>query len=449
MRHHHRPLVAITAFTAVAALALAGCSGGSAGSGGSDIGTAAPAHLSGTVSLWHYFTDREATVVQSVVDGFEKANPDVKVTVHAGQDDDKITKVIASGGDLDVAISSGTDNLGAFCSSGSFIDLDPYIKRDDIAKAQILSVPLDYTKFDGKQCSLPMMSDVYGLYYNTDLLKAAGYSAPPKTLSELEEMALKLTTYNSDGSIKTLGFDPLMGFYENQSAQWSFITGATWMKDGKSAIADDPAWTELMTWQKDLVDKIGYDKLKAFTAGLGDEWSADQAFETGQVAMMLDGEWRVAFISDQKPDLHYATAPFPTGDKHTDLYGGGYASGTLLGISKNSKQKELAWALVKYLTTNTTALVTLANELNNVPTTKAALDSPDLKLPEQFQTFLDIAKSSHVVSLPNTVIGSANQTTMDTFWQSYQAGDGSGLDAGLKKVDQDINNALSLSSGPS
>ena len=55
----------------------------------------------------------------------------------------------------------------------------------------------------------------------------------------------------------------------------------------------------------------------------------------------------------------------------------------------------------------------------------------------------------NVVSLPNTVIGSANQTTMDTFWQSYQAGDGSGLDAGLKKVDQDINNALSLSSGPS
>jgi multiple sugar transport system substrate-binding protein len=448
MRHHHRSLVAATAAATIAALALAGCSGDAGGSG-SDVGSAAPDHLSGTVSLWHYFTDREAKVVQSVVDGFEKANPDVKVKVHTGQEDDKITKVIASGGDLDVAISSGTDNLGAFCSSGSFIDMGPYIKRDDIAKAQILSVPLDYTKFDGKQCALPMMSDVYGLYYNTDLLKAAGYDSPPKTLSELADMAVKLTTYNDDGSIKTLGFDPLMGFYENQSAQWSFITGASWMKDGKSAIADDPAWKELMTWQKGLVDKIGYDKLKAFTAGLGDEWSADQAFETGQVAMMLDGEWRVAFISDQKPDLNYATAPFPTGDNNTDSYGGGYTSGTIVGISKNSKNKELAWALVKYLTTNTSALVTLANELNNVPTTKAALTSPDLKLPSQFQTFLDIAKSSHVVSLPNTVIGSANQTTMDTYWQSYQAGGGSGLDAGLKKVDEDINNALSLSEGPS
>ena len=67
-----------------------------------------------------------------------------------------------------------------------------------------------------------------------------------------------------------------------------------------------------MNWQKDFVDKIGYDKLQAFTAGLGQEFSADNAFQTGQVAMNLDGEYRTAFIADQTPDLNYGTAPFPT-----------------------------------------------------------------------------------------------------------------------------------------
>ena len=32
---------------------------------------------------------------------------------------------------------------------------------------------------------------------------------------------MKLTTFNADGSIKTLGFNPLMDWYENQASQYS------------------------------------------------------------------------------------------------------------------------------------------------------------------------------------------------------------------------------------
>jgi multiple sugar transport system substrate-binding protein len=469
MRQRSRALLAVTAMAA-AATVLAACSGGSNGTtdssaGGSTppgsstssgstssdssapSGTISPA-LTGTISLWYYFSDREAEVMQSVINKFEAANPGIKVVVHGSQDDEKITKVISSGGDIDVAMSPGTDNLGAFCSSGAYVDLGPYMKKNGVADSTFVGAALDYTKFNGVQCALPMMTDMYGLYYNKDLFEKAGLTAPPKTLSELKDMALKLTTYHADGSIKTLGFNPLIGFYENQSPQWSFITGATWMKDGKSTIADDPAWSDLITWQKSMVDAIGYDKLKAFTAGLGDEWSADEAFQTGQVAMMLDGEWRTAFIKDQAPKLNYATAPFPTGDKYTDLYGGGYSSGTTVGMAKTAKNKDLAFKLIQYLTTDTGVMVTLANELGNVPTTHDGLTSPDLKGPDQFKTFLSIADSGHVLSLPNTAIGSGTYTTLDDFWQSYQSGTGGDLAAGLKKVDEDINNALALSDGP-
>ncbi len=51
----------------------------------------------------------------------------------------------------------------------------------------------------------------------------------------------------------------------------------------------------MLQWQKSFVDAIGYDKLQKFSAKLGggdSEWSAAHGFETGKIAMMIDGEWR-------------------------------------------------------------------------------------------------------------------------------------------------------------
>ena len=49
---------------------------------------------------------------------------------------------------------------------------------------------------------------------NTKMLKAAGFTQPPKTLSELTAMAKKLTVRNADGSLKRVGLNPLFGHYE-------------------------------------------------------------------------------------------------------------------------------------------------------------------------------------------------------------------------------------------
>lgn len=446
VRRHRLALPAATVL--VAALGLAGCSTSSGGSGTS-AASAAPTHLSGTVSLWHFFTDREADVVQQAVDSFEKANPDVTVDVHSGQDDEKLQKAISAGDNVDVGISYSTDIVGNFCSTGAFLDLTPYLTRDKVDLGQFSDTVRSYTEFKGTRCTMPLLQDVYGLYYNKALLSAAGYSAPPKTLSELEAMADKLTTFNADGSIATLGFNPLQGWYENASSHYGPAAGATWLKDdGTSAIGTDPAWAELIEWQNAYVQKIGYDKLKAFSAASGQEFSADNDFQTGRVAMNLDGEYRTAFIADQAPTLDYGTAPFPTADDHTDLYGGGYVTGNIAGIAKGSKNPELAWALLKYLTTDTDALVALSNGLKNAPTTTAALQSPDLQVSAQFTTFLDIAASPHAATTPASPLGSGYQTAFQDFWTGTQSAPLSDLASGLAGVDKDIDNQLSLVAGP-
>ena len=444
-RPHTRRLAAATAVLAATTL-LAACSGGG---GSTTIDKTAPAKLTGTVSLWHFFSDREAKVIQSVVDDFEKANPGVKVTVHSGQDDDKLQKAISAGTSVDVGISYSTDIVGSFCSSGAFRDLGPYISRDKVDLTQFTATVRSYTEYKKTRCALPVLADVYGLYYNKTLLADAGYTAAPTSLDELETMAMKMTTYNADGSIKTLGFDPLMGFYENSAAHWGPSTGAQWLKpNGKSAIGTDDAWNQIMTWQKAFVDKIGYDKLQKFTAGLGQEFSADNAFQTGQVAMNLDGEYRTAFIDDQTPNLDYGTAPFPAASDHSDLAGGGYITGNIGGISKGSQNPELAWALLKYLTTDTDAVVKLANGLKNAPTTADALASPKLEVTPQFQTFLDIMNSPNSTTTPPSPVGAGYQQSLEDYWLKYQQGKGGDLSAGLTKVDSDVDNSLSLVSGP-
>ena len=311
---------------------------------------------------------------------FHKQNPKITVKVLGSVDDDKIIAAARGGNSPDVAHSFSTDNTGAFCSSGAWIKLQPYMDRDGLSAGAFPESVQSYTKFEGNQCTLPMLADVYGLYYNKDLLAKAGIKEPPKTFDELAADAKKLTQRSSDGTIELAGYVPTWGFYENQAAHYAPQFDAHWTDDqGNSSLSSDPGWTKMLKWNKALVDWYGYDKLVRFQAGAGDEYSAQNAFERGKIAMMIDGEYRTAFIENEHPELNYGTAPMVVDDDQTDLYGGGYVTGSIIGIPKGAKNPAAAWELVKYLAYDEHALATLSNGLRNVPTTAASLHSKELK----------------------------------------------------------------------
>jgi multiple sugar transport system substrate-binding protein len=401
----------------------------------------------GTVTMWHFFSGREAEAIQSVVDDFEKANPGITVEVRPEQDDEKIRQAIGAGKGPDLAVSYSTAIVGSFCSTGAFQDLKPWMDRDGISEQIFPEMVRDYTEFEGSRCAMPMLADVYGLYYNKELLTKAGFDGPPKTAEELVEMAKKLTVRNPDGSIKVAGFVPSFGFYENTPEAMAASWGADWLNgDLDPQIADDPAWADMLTWQKELVDWYGLDNLNKFTAGIGQEFSADNAFETGKIAMNLDGEWRNAFIADEAPDLDYGTAPFPGPADDPDLYGSGYVTGTIAGVPRGAKNPEAAWELLKYLTTDTGALVKLSNSLRNVPTTQESLDSPDLEVDANFKTFLDVFQNPNSSTTPATTVGAAGYTgTMLDFAERWQQGQVDDLEAGLQEVDEQMATDLQRS----
>jgi multiple sugar transport system substrate-binding protein len=440
MRKLHRAALLCVA----AAVSLTACAAGS----GTRADQSGPAAAPGkddefSLTVWSNYSGREQAEVTKALESFKEKFPNAEIRHEGSQDDDKITAGIRGGNPPDVALSFTTDNIGQFCTSGSFQDLKPYVERDDVDLDQITEAVRSYTEYKGSRCAMPMLSDVYGLYYNKDMLAEAGITEPPRTTAELMDFAKRTTKRAPDGSIEVAGFLPSMPFYANNPQIWAPHFGAKWeAADGKSGLAS-PEWERMLRFQKELVDFYGYDDLERFRAGLGQQYSNDHAFHQKKIAMMVDGEYRTAFLQDQAPDVRFGTAPFPTSDPA--LHGTGFTAGTIMGVPKGAKNPGAAWELIKHLSFDTDAIVDLANGIKNIPSTKAALADPRLEVDENFKTFIDLATSGKLQGNPVTPIGDAHIKAIGDFATSWQSGKVPDLMAGLREVDQQIDDRIAKS----
>ncbi|MFI8532786.1 ABC transporter substrate-binding protein [Streptomyces aquilus] len=397
-----------------------------------------------TINFWHAWSaDSEVKAVKALVAGFEKAHPNIHVNVVGNMTDDKINQALRAGGSKapDVISSFTTNAVGKFCSSGALVDLNPFFEKAKIDPDKTFPAAMnEYTQFDGNRCSVPLLGDAYGLYYNKTAFEKAGISAPPRTWSEFEADAKKLTVPQGD-SFKQLGFMPNYHGWETTTEHYLGQFSPTYFdKDGKSTIAKDPAVAAAFTVQKKLVDALGgYRKLETYRAKLGDEWGPKHPFHTGQVAMQLDGEWRLGMALDAKPGFEIGVAPLPVPDDQADQYGKGYITGTIAGIAATSKKQNAAWELVKYITTDTDAVVNFSNAIHNVPSTLAALKSPKLKYDPRFKTFLDIAANPDSTTAPSSVNGGVYLTTVQELGYAYESGKVTDLHKGLADAAQQID----------
>jgi len=432
---------AALACSASLALTAAGC--GSSATG--DTGAVAPV----TITFWHGWSEpSEVAAVNANIASFEKLYPGITVKSVSDVSEATLVKGLhATGaGSPDVVSDFTSQDVGPLCSSGTLLDLDPLLAKSGVAADAIFpKAMLDYTRYQGKQCTLPFLGDAYGLYYNVGMFHAAGISGPPKTFSQLAADAVRLTV--GDGS-KQLGYMPLFENYENDVGTLAAQYGPQYFnRSGRSDLAGDPAFTDLLDWQQNLVGSLGgYSHLEQLMSGFGDEFT-DNAFDKGKVAMQLDGEWRVANLTAEKVPFQWATAPFPVPDDQLADYGRGYLSGTVIGINRRSRQQQAAWQFVKYLTTDTSAVVSFANAIDNVPSTFAALDSPELQFPAAFQTFLDVASNPYSDTEPPTADGDNYVGVLQQVGTTNEAGKDPDLGAALRAADSAIDTSLGRPNG--
>jgi len=402
------------------------------------------------LTIWVGWTaGKELTTFKAVAAEYDRNHPEVTIKVIGGPDDNKIVAAIRSGTAPDIVSSFNSYQRRQLLRLGR-LDRPRSADEERITSTRRCSRRHRGTTRSTRASAVRCRSSPTTTASTTTrrLFKAAGIGRPPRTLSELAADAKKLTVRDKSGKITVAGFDPVVGFYENTPDRWIQAYGGKWLNaKGNSAIGTDPAWAKWATWQKKLVDWYGYNNLVRFQAQPIDEFTPSQAFETGKLAMNFDGEWRVAFIHNEHPNLDYGTAPMPVDDAHPELYGSGYINGTIIGIPRGGKHLAESWAFVKYLTTADHPLAVLSNGLRNVPTTSSSLHSKELTPDAHFSTFLKIFANPKSGTSPILASGQAYTNLVQHFFQQYQAGSVKDLTNGLKSLAKQLDAQVAQAKG--
>lgn len=147
-----------------------------------------------SINYWHTFTSQsEAAGLQAVLDLFKAAHPDIAVTPENIPNPEfmaKITAAVVSGSRPDVTGVS-SERFQDLLAMGALTDITDRIagweRRNDFDDKRFDAI----TK-DGKSYGVPAFTFVDWMYYRKDWFEEAGI-APPTTLEELRQAAIKLT----------------------------------------------------------------------------------------------------------------------------------------------------------------------------------------------------------------------------------------------------------------
>lgn len=300
------------ALSAVAVLAtasvLAGCGGSSAGSEGGD-GDA-------SMTFWHNSTTGPGKEYwDSTVAAFEEANPGVTIEVQSIQNEDmdgKLQTALNSGDAPDVFMARGGGKLADVVEAGQAMDLTDSI--DEATRSAVGEGALSAFSIDDRVYGMPTAVLPGGIYYNQALFDAAGITATPTTVAELQA---------ATEAIKPTGVAPIaLGAKDAWPAAhfYYFFAVRHCSEDTLDAVAEDLDFSD-ECWLRAGEDLQAFAETQPFNEGFlttpAQQGAGSSAglVANGQAAMELMGAWNPGVIAsltpDQQPLADLRWFPFP------------------------------------------------------------------------------------------------------------------------------------------
>jgi multiple sugar transport system substrate-binding protein len=351
---------------AVVALALiVGACGTNKGSAGASTGPgsqapviSAPASVSGTLTVWAM--GNEGVKLKTLATKFEQANPGTKINVTPvdwGVAVDKLQTAIAGHQTPDVS-QMGTDMMGQFGSIPGALEPVP----GNFQPSTFFESAWNTNIVNGTVLGVPWYVETRLLYYRKDTAEKAGITNPPATWDELAADAKAL---QSKGDAKWgIGLGT-KNYQEYFPFLWS--NGGQVIDDQGKFQLNSPQAVEALTFY----DSFFKDGTSAKSVPEG--FDITPAFVSGTHPMFFSGPWHIGLIRDAKGADKMAIGPMPKKVSGTSFLGGGN-----LVVYKDSKNKDLAWKFVQYMTDPATQ-VEWYKEVTDLPAVTAAWDDPTLK----------------------------------------------------------------------
>jgi len=289
-----------------------------------------------TITWWNLWEDD--SIIKPLIQEYEAKNPNVKIN-YVKQSPQDYRERLAS------ALAKG-DGPDIFAFHNTWV---PLLARDlDSVPPQVMSsadmaqnyyyvVSADLTS-QGRILGIPLGYDALTLFINEDLFKEAGLN-PPTTWVELRDDA-KLLTKVVDGKIVQSGV--ALGRTENVD-HWQEILALMMIQNGINFTNPDPTLVEnslLFYTIFSKSDKVWDETLPSST----------EAFAAGKLAMYFGPSWRAFNIKEINPNLNFRTVPLPQIPKeNSDEPDIGYATYWSQGVWIKSKNKDLAWDFLKFI----------------------------------------------------------------------------------------------------
>lgn len=299
-----RKLAAIGLAAAMMTGMLAGCgsSGSSDEASGSDGGT----ETAKDVTIWYYWeTEGHQVALDKVIEDYNNSQDTYEVTAKyvPFADFKKQLSIGASADELpDIAILDSPDHA-SYATMGIFEELTGKFDVDSYYDGAVNSCTLD-----GKLYGVPFGVNCLGLYYNEDMLNAAGCSVPT-TWDELMETAKAVTT----DSVSGLAFCSV----QNEEGTFNF-TPWLWSTGASSYEMDSKGGIKALTFAKELIDS-GVMSKECINWTQGDVMNQ---FIAGNVAMMVNGPWQIPTMQSEAPNLNWKVTLIPKDTEYASCLGG-------------------------------------------------------------------------------------------------------------------------------
>ncbi len=289
--------------------ALSGCSiadDGSSGGGSSGGGTTV------TVRLWD---DTVQPAYEKSFEAFRAKNPGITPKIEMvpwASYWDKLPADVA-GGTLPDVLWVNSSNFGVYVDSGTFLNISEELP--DAVGGWQTTVVDQYTR-KGALWGVPQLSDAIGLFYNRQLVQAAGVDPsnltwnPAGTGDTFLPAAKALT--RTEGARTQYGFNAA---YDLQAIFYDFVgsNGGRWQADDDTYVfGDDQKSVAAMQYVVDLINRDEVSPSAADTNDNGD-FSRDQ-FTQGTMALFQSGTYNLKNVADGA-QFEWGIAPGLTGPR--------------------------------------------------------------------------------------------------------------------------------------
>lgn len=268
------------------------------------------------VTYWEKWTGREGVAMQAVVDRYNASQDRAWVTLVPVSDITSKAMVAIGGGDPPDIVGLYTYNVPGYAEARAVMSLDEFAPLGAIDSARYAPGIRDLLMHEGKVWAGVNTCYTLALYYSPAMLRESGAdpSRPPRTITQLDDLADRLTRRDESGRIERAGFlQNLPGWWPYI---WPFLFGGRLFDEGAArATIAEPECLASFEWIRRSAQRYGPAATRSFATAFGRSiHSAEDPFISGRVAMIVQGPWLVNFIRAYKPDLEFAAAPVPVAD---------------------------------------------------------------------------------------------------------------------------------------